>query len=155
MSEKYYLKNEHGYIIGIFEATDVDKHHVDGNCYQVTGWLCSNDNKPCEFKYVAGIYAKWDACTHWYFDGEDCLPNIYDVRGEREKEKDAYYHLCSDRGFADHVRLLCFVWKVVSRIISEKREDSDTINEAYFGLDITSELVEMMLKDCEIVKQED
>ena len=155
MKEKYYLKNSYGYIIGIFDVVDSDKHHVDGSCYQVTGWLCSNDNKPCDFTYVAGIYAKWDACTHWYFDGEDCLPNIYDTRDESEKEKDAYYHICSDRGFVEHIRLMCFVWKVVSQIIGEKRGKPDDINSNYFGMGITSELVELMLKDFEIVKMED
>ena len=131
------------------ELTDGEKPCVNGHCYEVTGWSFEN-KEPVNLHYLAGIYAKWDACTHWYFFGEDYDPEWND----ETKEIDGYYHLCGEGSFVRHIRLMCFIWKVISQLIGDLYPIIGDKNN-YFGLDITSELVELMLKDCEIVKVED
>lgn len=94
-----------------------NQYCLSGNCYNATAWLCSdNENFEIhEWEFVAGVYCKWDACTHWYFYGEDYNPESED------SDKDSYYHLCGAHRFAEHILGMCFVWRVAELWMCENR----------------------------------
>lgn len=151
MAVRYYLKNkETGYIETTIVIEKADYYSVDATCYQAYSWY-GDDHMPCEYHYVAGAYCKWDGCTHWYFYGEDYDPEI------EESEKDSYYHLCGPRRFTDHIRAMCFMWKVVSDVMTElagdRYSDYKTVQSNYFECEDTKKLVDMMLDGYEILKE--
>lgn len=133
----YYLKDttDHNRIAAKF-VVENDDYALTGKCYDAVSWY--SDGSPCDFHYVADVYCKFDACTHWYFYGEDYDP-------ESGGEKDSYYHLCSTYGFNDHIRCMCFVWKLAHQLV-----DLDCY---YFEDELTEQLVDMMLKDYFIQKE--
>ena len=138
MIDVYYLKDTNtGYITGKFEVDKSDDRAVFGKCYSAVGWI--KPDIPVDFHLLADVYCKSDSCTHWNFYGEDS------VDGNIE---DGYYHLCGPMGFNDHIRLMCFVWKLVADIMGEKAIHN------YFESLITNELVRLMLAGYEIVKEE-
>lgn len=143
----YYLKDNNGQI-GYKFVVDEDDFRLVGKCYEAYSWDIKG--APCEYSYVAGVYCKWDACTHWYFRGEDY---------ETENEADSYYHLCGGYSFMGHITAMCFVWKLAEQIISEseysKQENmSGYINDEYFDHERIKQLVELVLNGYEIVKGE-
>lgn len=143
MSDVYYLKDtKTGYIEGKFVVKKADTSHVDGVCYDAVSWI--GPDNPIDFQLLADVYCKWDACTHWYFEGEDYDPETA-THGDNP---DGYYHLCSGDGFNHHIRLMCFVWKLVADIMGEDRVEN------YFEVDTTRKLVDLMLDGYEIVKAE-
>ena len=136
MSDVYYLKDpKTGYIEGKFEIDKADSHYIEGRCYSVVSW--DSNGNPFECHYLAGVYCKWDACTHWFFYGKDYAD-----------EEDSYYHLCGPGVFGNHIRLMCFVWKLVADIMGERTLGS------YFESETTRKLVDLMLDGYEIVKAE-
>ena len=142
----YYLIDPHGYIIAKFEHTE---KYMGGNCYSCSSWV-GDKNEPYEWDFFAEVWCKWDACTHWRFKGED-----YDV--ENDKEHDSYYHICGKRCFSDHIRLMCFVWKIAPMLLSEYEDFQhcrDSINDWYFETEEIKQLVEMMLTGYTIKKGE-
>jgi hypothetical protein len=141
--DTYYLVDCDGRIVAKFEQ---DKEYMSGACYECTSWVengsTGNYDTPCDWSFVARVYCKYDACTHWYFCGED-----YDA--ETNEELDGYYHLCGAYFFTRHIRHMCFIWKLAPMIISEDpyfKEHMAYIDEGYFDSDEIKNLVETMLK---------
>lgn len=153
MGDTYYLKNtETGYVHGKFVVDKAEDYFVEGAYYRAVGWA-GDTNQPCDWHFVADTYCKWDSCTHWYFYGENYDPDY------EESETDSYYHLCTEYTFNDHIRLMCFVWKLVADIMTELRKgeeyyDAD-ITKHYIELEETRKLVDLMLDGYVIVKVEE
>lgn len=145
----YYLRNDNGYTVSKIEVTDNDRCLI-GNCYQAVSW--STDKTPLDWHFVTGVYCKFDGCTHWNFFGEDYDPEIY---GQGDKI-DAYYHICGPECFIEHIRNMCFVWKVAETILVDCYADdvyTQCIRENYEVDGFTGELVDRMLKGCMITKE--
>ena len=106
----WYLKDpsDHDRVIAKFEMTD---DYCTGNCWLAMAW---DDEGPCHWHFVAEAYLKWDACSHWWFKGEDFDPE--EDAKTHDNEIDAYYHLCGAHIFSEHIRAMCFMWVVASRI---------------------------------------
>lgn len=133
----YYLKETTGdrYIVGRF-VVESDDYHLIGTCYGCSGWYSDGS---IDDHYFTDVYCKKDTCTHWNFYGEDYDP-------ETESEKDSYYHICGTYCFNDHIRLMCFVWKLAGMINNSPDYMHDN--------ELTKKLVDMMLEGYEIVKGE-
>lgn len=106
----WYLKDpcDNDRVIAKFELTD---DYYTGNLWTAVSW---DDEGPFHWHFVAEVYAKWDACTHWWFKGE-----LFDPEEDaktHDNEIDAYYHLCGPHIFLEHIRTMCFMWVVASRI---------------------------------------
>lgn len=143
----YYLKDNNGQIGYKFVVGD-DDFCLQGKCYEAYSW--NMDGTPYEYSYVAGVYCKWDACTHWYFRGEDY---------ETEGEADSYYHLCGGYSFMGHIIAMCFVWKLAEQIISDCEHTkslhvSGYIHDEYYDHERIKQLIELVLNGYEIVKGE-
>ena len=146
--DTYYLKNDDGYITHKFVVED-DDFHLVGTCYEAYSWHV--DNTPYEYSYIAGVYCKWDACTHWYFHGEDYDPEIED------SDCDSYYHLCGGYTFLNHIKAMCFVWKLAEQILVKDphtlRTDNATyIHDEYYEPEKLVKLMEVVLDGYEILK---
>ena len=149
MKDTYYLvRIEDDCIVGKFEVDKADKRSVTGNCYSATGWLLDR-REPIDWDFIADVYCKWDSCTHWNFRGEDYDPEI-----NKDEPGDNYYHLCGEEYFTNHIRMMCFVWVVVSSIMEMYRTPSDSIFEEYFGNETTVLLVNLMLNQYKIERAE-
>lgn len=147
----YYLRDNTGYISHKFVVDD-DDFGFEGECYEGRAWD-PDTLIPFEYDYVAGVCCKWDACSHWYFRGEDYNPD------DKENEADSYYHLCGGYTFGNHIRAMCFVWKLAEQIISKQPRIIETGNvgythESYYEPEYVKQIVDIALKDCEIVKGE-
>ena len=139
--EIYYLKSKNGYIVSSFEVINKTKANLIGICRNVTGWD-SETQEPCDYEYFAEINLKWDACTHWWFKGEDYTDDIENC------ETEAYYHLCGSESFVQYIRAMCFVWKLASEVIL--RSWIECFNET----NEISNLIQLMLDEYEIEKGE-
>lgn len=144
----WYLKdkNDDDRIVAKIEFTD---DYCTGDCYEPYSWY--GDDTPAEWHYVACFYCKWDSCTHWWFRGEN-----YDV--EIDGSGDSYYHLCGTHCFTNHIRNMCFVWKVAAMTLveSHKRNYRDLAKDIcrdYFDKN-TTKLIELMLDGYVIEKEE-
>lgn len=145
MTEKtkkvYYLNDSDGMIIAKFEF-EADPSII-GKCWSAIGWI-GDDDTPVEWEFVADVYCKWDGCTHWNFWGEDYDPEI-----DNKEEKDSYYHLCGCHCFANHIRYMCFIWKVSEMVLSKSVGTDD-----YYDSEEIKNLIELMLKDYTIEEGE-
>ena len=143
--DKYFLIDKNGYTVAKFELTG---DYMTGDCYTCCSWEL--DKAPVDYHYFAGVYSKWDSCTHWYFRGEDFDQEL-NISG------DSYYHICGSGCFLEHVRIMCFLWKVAAMYLKEEyeREGSKYTDpeREYFDNDEIKKLVEMMLEGCEIKKE--
>ena len=148
----YYLKNKSdGMVSHKFEVSD-DDFCLNGQCYEAYAWELNG--APCEYSFVAGVHCKWDACTHWYFYGEDYKPDVDDIN---EKEQDSYYHLCGGYSFMRHITAMCFVWKLAEQIITKdpwtiKHNNAGYIHDEYYDHERIKQLVDLVLNGYEIVK---
>lgn len=144
--DTYYLKDiVGGYVLGKFVVREDSNTCVIGDCYEATGW--GSNKEAVIWAYHSGVYCKWDACTHWHFYGEDYDPEL----NATDRCMDSYYHLCTDGGFTNHIRLMCFVWKIVSSIMAAHNEGEDFSNyidimDNYFDLGDTQKLVDLMFE---------
>lgn len=131
-------------IVAKIEFTD---DYCTGACHECYSWY--SDNTPAEWHLVAEFYCKWDSCTHWWFKGED-----YDK--EIDGSIDSYYHLCGSPCFLNHIRNMCFVWKVAAMTLIKVNKDSQylkrEIADNYFNEKI-NKLIELMLDDYTIEKE--
>lgn len=148
--DTYYLMDSNGLIVAKFEQ---DEDYMSGKCYECTSWVENVStgiyDVPCDWSFVAKVFCKFDACTHWYFYGEN-----YDA--ETNEEQDSYYHLCGPDCFARHIRYMCFIWKLAPMIMSKYDDLKDSIgyiNDMYFENKDASELVETMLKGYTIKRE--
>ena len=149
MNETYYLK-DHEKIVMIFEVTEKSSAFVEGVCRIVTSWECKGDDLIVdEIEFLADIRCKFDGCTHWYFRGEDYIPVHSDDYGN------GYYHLCGEYNFVDHIRAMCFVWKLCYQLLEEasRTKQRCSIEEYYFENKLTVDLVNSMLNGYKIEKK--
>ena len=142
----YLIDDRDGYINAKFEQTD---DFMEGNCYSAYSWY--EGGVPDGWEFFASVYCKWDSCTHWRFKGEDYNP-------EDKSEHDSYYHICGSYTLLNHVRLMCFIWKIAPMIISEdhfykyNKFDGSYIRDEYFDSEEIKQLTELMLKGYTIKK---
>lgn len=136
----WYLKDtsDCNRILAKFEFKD---DFFTGNCWRAVSWY---DNGVFDWEFVADVFCKWDACTQWYFNGETYDP-VEDAK-THDNEIDAYYHLCGGYCMFEHVRCMCFVWKLAEMIFGD--------SEWYYEHDGMDKLVKLMLTDCVIEKEE-
>lgn len=138
----YYLINSDGYTTCKFEFTD---DYMTGVCYECYTW--DTHKNPLEYHYVADVYCKWDSCTHWWFRGQD-----YD-----SGDNDSYYHLCGSGCFTDHIRAMCFVWRLAAMTLIKDENYSKSLKpdiaRYYIGDDKTRQLVSLMLDGYTIKKE--
>lgn len=142
----FYLKNtnDDNRVVTRFIVTNPDTYHsFNGECQLATGWL-ADDNSVLDWDHVADVYCKWDSCTHWWFRGEDYTKEFDNA--------DSYYHLCGAYSFLDHIRCMCFVWKLAYQIMVDS--GNDLVLDEYFDVAPTTELVALMLNGYEIVEGE-
>lgn len=141
----YKLIDSRGYVVSWIEFTD---DYCTGVCYEPFSWNPDKpgDHRHCESSYVCDFYCKPDGCTHWWFRGEDYDSKI-------TKEFDSYYHLCGTDTFMQHIRSMCFVWKVAAMVgIKDDNKYKTYIAENYFNHQI-NELIKLMLTGYEIKKE--
>lgn len=151
MDESYFLKdtNDNDKIVMIFEVIEKNEAFVDGVCRTVSSWECAGDNLiVSDVEYLADVRCKFDGCTHWYFEGEDYDPND-------QNDPDSYYHLCGEYCFVNHIRAMCFVWKLCYQLLEEisQTEQRCSIEEYYFENKLTVDLVNSMLNGYKIEKK--
>ena len=148
----YYLKDkDDGMIHSKIEATNIIGH-LDGKCYSAKSW-CSNAIDVFDWYFVGDVYCKFDGCTHWYFNGEDYDPEL-------NAENDSYYQICGPECYTEHIRNMCFIWKVAEMVISDSHEGNlipdamyrEMIQENYEMNGFTGKLVDMMLEGFTITK---
>ena len=135
------VRKDDGEIVAKFIVESDSETHVIGNCFE---------NGGMEDQFIAHVYAKFDSCTHWHFYGED-----YDE--EITKEPDSYYHLCGPYCFAQHIRCMCFVWKLVRLLMRWHELDCEIdkdIEGYYCEYEKANELVALMLEGFKIEKGE-
>lgn len=144
-TETYYLISPDGEVVARFNICKRTSHAITGNCYSVVSWY---DGEPYEYEFVANAYLKWDACTHWYFSGEDYDPEIEDSM------RDAYYHLCGGHCFMSHIRCMCFMWKLTETLLSETSGTSSTY-DWYYDDERIKPMIDLVLKDYTIKKLEE
>ena len=147
----WYLKDtsDHNRILAKFEFTD---DFFTGHLWEAAAWYSDDTKVIAQWYFVADVYCKWDACTHWYFNGETFDP-VEDAK-THDNEIDAYYHLCGGDGVFSHIRLMCFVWKLAEMIFGHPTESPSMVNNEYYKChEGMNKLVELMLKDCVIVKE--
>lgn len=159
----FYLKNQHGLIVSKIEATNITRCLM-GNCYSASSWGVNigSDYYEIAWEFVAEVYCKFDGCTHWYFFGEDHDPELR----THDNEIDSYYHLCGPECFIEHIRNMCFIWKVAEMAMVESYDDydggehlisdtmySEMIQENYEVNGFTGEIVNKMLKGFTITKE--
>ncbi|WP_407450038.1 hypothetical protein [Fibrobacter sp.] len=134
--------NDNGRVVAWFECTD-GTYTMDGNCYIPCSW--HTDGTPFESHFLASVYCKWDGCTHWHFMGED-------YRTYNSDNHDSYYHICGEYCFVDHVRAMCFVWKLACMHNVSLHADSG-VEEYYYGMEKIKALSDLMLDGYSIVKE--
>lgn len=135
--------NDNGRVVAWFECVD-GTYTMDGNCYIPYSWHM--DGTPFESHFLASVYCKWDGCTHWHFMGED-----YQVH-DPGSNIDSYYHICGDYCFVEHVRAMCFVWKLACMHNAEAHANLDVEEEYYYSMDQIKQLSDLMLNGYSIVE---
>lgn len=126
----------------IFKLSMIDNSSYKARLYEVTRW----EDKFVEYEsgFIAEIFFKWDACTHWNFYGEDYIPT--------DENTDSYYHICGTHCFCDHIRAMCFAWKVMMFIKANEQSDYiESVLEYYWNDNKEIQtLIDFMLNDYEI-----
>lgn len=87
---------------------DVDTEKLEGSCHTPYAW--NIEGEILEESFFADCSFKPDACTHWYFEGEDA------DKGERDV--DAYYHICGPETLDTHISAMLFMWEVNRYVVS-------------------------------------
>lgn len=97
------------------------EYGMTGQMFSISSWSKADDsdvyNKPGEPEYIAGMYIKFDGCSHWYFKGED-------YNGEDDSE-DSYYHICGFSTYTFQMRALMFGFQLLVNKLGEDKVDSD------------------------------
>ena len=149
-TETYYLIAPDGEVAAKFEIYKRGTHSIMGYCYSVVSW--NLDGTPYEFEFIADVYLKWDACTHWNFYGEDYDPEI----DKEQREQDSYYHLCGAHTFMRHIQCMCFVWKLAEILLTETGAPGcQFTNDWYYDSERMKQLIELTIGDHTIKKVEE
>ena len=142
----YYLEDKDGWIFSKFEATNIDRY-LEGKCYIATTWSGESMRDVVNWHFFTDVYCKFDGCTHWYFLGEDYDPEA--DAATHDNEIDAYYHICGPGCFIEHIRNMCFIWKLAEMVIKKSYDTNsyhECIEENYKVNGFTGKLVDKMLE---------
>ena len=146
VKETYILKSiKTGHIHSKFEVSTRCEAYIEGVCYAAVCW--EPNGTPVNWEFVADTYCKADACTHWYFFGED-----YDPESKSEDDGCSYYHLCGGYSFLDHLTSTCFVWKLMAMLLGETRGYA---TESYYDNERIKQIINLVLNRYEIEKVDD
>lgn len=88
---------------------DVDTEKLEGSCHTPYSWKPNGDI--CEEHFFADCSFKPDACTHWYFSGEDSDSGS-------EDDFDGYYHICGTPCLDTHISTMLFMWEVNRHVVA-------------------------------------
>lgn len=146
VKETYILRNiQSGFIHSKYEVSVRCEAYIEGVCYAAIGWEL--DGTPVNWEFVADTYCKADACTHWYFFGED-----YDPESKSEDNECFYYHLCGGYSFMDHLTSMCFVWKLMEILLGENRNYA---TDSYYDHERIKQVINLVLYGYTIEKVND
>lgn len=158
----YYLKDkDNGAIYSKIEVTDVDRCLI-GKCYSAYSLSDYSMLGVLGWNFVADVCCKFDGCTHWHFFGERYDPET--DAATHDNEIDAYYHICGPECFIEHIRNMCFIWKVAEMALIDSYDNydnhliskvmhSEMIQENYEVNGFTGEIVNKMLEGFTITKE--
>lgn len=129
---EYYklVSEENGQCEAVFARNKKMTGCLDGDLYTVSSWC---DKEIGELDYVSTVYMKWDACSHFWFNGDGYTP------GNKDKEINPYYHICGSYGYKDFMRCIAFVYKLASEVMKDGHYDYEEFNEI---LEINEKLLE-------------
>ena len=149
VKETYVLRDtQSGLIRSKFEISVRCEAYIEGICYAAIAWSgFGKKTTPIEWEFVADTYCKADACTHWYFFGED-----YDPESKSEDNGCSYYHLCGGYCFMNHLTSMCFVWKLMEMLLGETRDYAD---ESYYDHEKIKQVINLVLDGYVIEKVDD
>jgi hypothetical protein len=111
MTKYIKLVNEDQNVVTVFEIEEISKSYISGTLKTVNSWDEENEYD-CDFDYIAGVFIKWDGCSHFNFKGEDYNEN-------KEETIDGYYHLCGVDMYIDLMRSLSFAYQIMVDQIGE------------------------------------
>lgn len=117
----------------------VDTDLLKGTCFEPYSWDMNGDI--FEEHFFAECYFKHDACTHWYFCGEDYDGDL--------TEGGAYYHICGAHSLDSHIQTMLFMWEVNRRIASSESKYADGY---YRENEYVTALIETLLSKYEIIE---
>lgn len=144
-TKTYYLIDNENYVLAKFVFDQID--YFSGTCYQCVSWECNEHNTPAEWYFHSKVSSKFDGCSHWGFYGED-----YD---SAKDEIDGYYHLCGNYSFNNHIRLMCFVWKLaMDYYLAREERKGYKENISYVTEEYQTELINIMLDGYKIIEKE-
>ena len=152
--DTYMLIDKNNYVCSVANILDAHPYFVNISCYHPCSWAADLNgiHIPYDMHYAFDAHCKWDSCTHWYFRGEDYDPEI-------DKEFDSYYHLCGSYCFQDHIRNMCFAWKLAADIMimlqAKENDGSSYTHDSYYESPVTQELIKIALDGCRIMKFEE
>ena len=145
VKETYVLKDtQSGLIHSKFEVLVHCEAYIEGTCYAAIAWSGFDKRTPIEWEFIADTYCKADACTHWYFFGED-----YDPESKAEDNGCSYYHLCGGYSFMNHLTSMCFVWKLMEMLLGETR---DYATDSYYEHRRIKQVIDLILDGYTIEK---
>ena len=138
-----YLRDKDGTIYAKFVVDRANRGGIEGRCYEATSWSGFDPkDEPIDWDFVADVYAKSDACTHWWFSGED-----YDADSKSEDgNRDAYYHLCSQSGFMNHIRNMCFAWRAAEMLLMDGSDHDRLVMDNYRERKANDDIIDAVLK---------
>lgn len=146
VKETYILRDtQSGFIHSKYEVSVRHEAYIEGVCYAAAGW--ESDGTPVNWEFVADTYCKADACTHWYFFGED-----YDPESKAEDNGCFYYHLCGGYSFMNHLTSMCFVWKLMATLLGETRGYA---TDSYYDHERIKQVINLVLDGYAIEKVDD
>lgn len=111
------IDDKTGYSIAEFRVESMNEVAISGSVYNPYSW--EYEGSPLEYNYFAGVHIKWDACSHFYYRGEEY--------GTKDWEQDGCYHICGGHSYLDHIRTIAFVLEVGRMNI--KRYDVDEFDK--------------------------
>ena len=143
MKPVVYLKDSKDMVYAKFVVNRTSTGSVEGECYEAVAWEDFSCTEVFKWSFVAYVYCKSDACTHWWFNGED-----YDTDSKSEDNSvDAYYHLCSQGGFMNHIRNMCFVWRAAEMLMLDGSDHDKRVMDNYRERKVNDDIIDAVLKD--------
>lgn len=88
---------------------DVDTDDMKGSCCTPYAW--NTDGSIYEEHFFADCSFKPDACTHWWFEGED-------RNSGKDEDLDGYYHICGPETLDTYISTMLFMWEVNRHVVS-------------------------------------
>lgn len=107
------IREEDGSCKSVFARNTKMTGCLEGDLYNVSSW---NDGEPSELEYVSSVYMKKDACSHFWFKGEDYDPGVND-------NIDSYYHICGSYSYKDFMRAIGFAYKLLTELVDSYDEE--------------------------------